>query len=351
MTRYPIQVSQDKSGLNARDLKGENIQKLFLKILKEKRLMLPPLSGYTDYPYRQILSLLKPPFITTEMVKARAVVEGNPKTLSMLRKEKGRHLKGSQLLGSDPDTMAKAAKKLENLGFDYVDINMGCTVRKIASKGEGISLMKNESLACAIVEKTVSSVKIPVTVKLRIGFSRENINVISFSEKLAWCGASSITIHGRTGEKKFASPVDIDIIREAASCLQVPVIANGGIFSGDDALRILKETKASAVMPGRAILGNPWIITDILWTLQGKVFTPPGLEEKKKMFWKHFSYLSCCYGEKSSLFKIRKILPWYFSSCQNLKSLRKDAHSIKDKADIKKILRKLTEKKGSAAYI
>jgi len=165
--------------------------------------MLPPLSGYTDYPYRQILAKFKPPFITTEMVNARAVVEGNQRTIQMLKKVTGSHFNGAQLLGKDPNFMAKAAKIIEDRGFDYVDINMGCTVRKVISKGEGVSLMKDEVLACKIVKTVSNAVDIPVTVKLRTGFCQQSINVISLSQKLACSGAAAITIHGRTGEKKF----------------------------------------------------------------------------------------------------------------------------------------------------
>ncbi|MCK5707133.1 MAG: tRNA dihydrouridine synthase DusB [Candidatus Aureabacteria bacterium] len=323
---------------------------LFIKTLLEKKLILPPLSGFTDFPYRLILSDFSPPFITTEMVKTRAVIEHNDKTLSMLRKENGPHLKGAQILGSDPVIMAKAAQKIQDIGFDFVDINMGCTVKKVTSKGEGISLMKDEGHASAIVKAVSNAVSIPVTAKLRTGFSVDSINVLSLSEKLASNGAKAITIHGRTGEKKFCQKVDMDIIREATKLLTIPVIANGGIFSADDAVKMLEYTSASAVMPGRGILGNPWLITEITNAFENKPYKPPSLKEKKEICKKHLGYICEYYGERTGILKMRKITPWYFSTCRNIKYLRRDVQEAKTIDNINKLLDKIIEENNTSIY-
>ena len=316
---------------------------LFTKILREKKLMLPPLSGYTDYPYRQILAKFKPPFITTEMVNARAVVEGNHRTIQMLKKFIGPHFNGVQILGKDPNFMAKAAKIVENMGFDYVDINMGCTVRKVISKGEGVYLMKDEQLACKIVKAVSNEVDIPVTVKLRTGFCQKSINVISLSKKLACSGAVAITIHGRTGEKKFENPLRINQIREAASTLSIPVIANGGIFSGIDAQNMLLRTGAAATMPGRGILGNPWIIPEILCNFSDDIFTFPTLQEKKDICAEHINNVCEFYGEKFGVLKMRRIVFLYFSSCKYLKSLKNDIQKAETVSDIYTMLDKIKD--------
>jgi tRNA-dihydrouridine synthase B len=288
--------------------------------------MLPPLSGYTDYPYRQILAKFEPPFITTEMVNARAVVEGNQRTVQMLKKVIGSHFNGAQLLGKDPNFMAKAAKIIENMGFDYVDINMGCTV-------------------------TVSNaVDIPVTVKLRTGFCQQSINVISLSQKLACSGAAAITIHGRTGEKKFGNPLNIHQMREVASTLSIPVIANGGVFSGIDAQNMLLQTGAVAVMPGRGILGNPWIIPEILCNFSGDIFTFPTLQEKKDICAEHIHNVCEFYGEKFGVLKMRRIVFLYFSSCRYLKSLKNDIHMAETIDDIHVLLHKIKEVDGVWIY-
>ncbi len=322
---------------------SEMKKSLFTKILREKKLMLPPLSGYTDYPYRQILAKFKPPFITTEMVNARAVVEGNQRTIQMLKKVTGSHFNGAQLLGKDPNFMAKAAKIIEDRGFDYVDINMGCTVRKVISKSEGVSLMKDEVLACKIVKIVSNAVDIPVTVKLRTGFCQQSINVISLSQKLACSGAVAITIHGRTGEKKFGNPLNIHQMREAVSTLSIPVIANGGVFSGIDAQNMLLQTGAAAAMPGRGILGNPWIIPEILCNFSGDIFTFPTLQEKKDICAEHIHNVCEFYGEKFGVLKMRRIVFLYFSSCKYLKSLKNDVQRAEAVGDIYALLDRIKE--------
>jgi len=324
---------------------------MFTKTLREKKLMLPPLSGYTDYPYRQILAKFEPPFITTEMVNARAVVEGNQKTVLMLKKATGSHFNGAQLLGKDPNFMAKAAKIIENMGFDYIDINMGCTVRKVLSKGEGVSLMRDELLACKIVRTVANAVDIPVTVKLRMGFCEKSINVISLSQKLDCSGATAITIHGRTGEKKFGSLLNINQMREAVSILSIPVIVNGGVFSGIDAQDMLLQTGAAAVMPGRGILGNPWIIPEILCNFSDDIFTFPTLQEKKYICTEHIHNVCEFYGEKFGVLKMRRIVFLYFSSCKYLKVLKNDVQRAETVGEIYALLERIKEVNDIWVYV
>ena len=322
----------------------------FTKVLCEKRLLLPPLSGFTDYPYRQILAKFNPPFIITEMVNARAVIEKNKKTLQMLEKTKGNHFKGAQLVGKDPDVMAKAAVIIERLGFDYVDINMGCTVKKVVLKGQGVALMKDETLACNIVETVSNTVDIPIIVKMRAGFSEKSINVVSLSQKLEKSGASAITIHGRSGERKFGLKIDYDIIRAASVAVSVPIVANGGVFSGEDAKNILQKTNASAVMPGRGIIGNPWIINDILSTFEGDSISHPTLDEKKKIVLEHATNLCNFYGEKSGIIKMRKIFPRYFTSCMYLNCLKADVKEVSTRSEVELLLSEIKEKDGILSY-
>lgn len=316
---------------------------LFVDILKDKKLMLPPLSGYTDYPYRKILAKFKPPFITTEMVNARAFFENNKKTTERLQKEEGNHFRGVQLLGKDPSYMKKAAIAIENLGFDYIDINMGCTVRKVVSKGEGISLMKNEDLACKIVKTISEAVNIPVTVKLRTGLSKESINAVSLSKKLEESGAEAITIHGRTGEKKFNPKMDLNVIRDAVDALSIPVIANGGIFSAGDAKNALCKTGALAVMPGRGIIGNPWLITEILYAFSKKSFISPNLKERKDVCIEHVKSSCNYYGSRNGVCKMRKIVARYFPLAKNLKFLKVDMQNAKTVDEIFSILNRIKE--------
>jgi tRNA-dihydrouridine synthase B len=323
---------------------------LFIKILREKKLLLPPLSGYTDYPYRVILADFKPPFIITEMANARAIVQRNRRTMQILKITEGRQYNGVQLIGSIPEYMGRAAKIVEDLGFDYIDINMGCTARKVACRGEGISLMKNEARACEIVAEVVGIVNLPVTCKMRLGPSKHSMNVISLSQKLVDAGAVALTIHGRSGEKKFGLPVDLQIMHEASTVLTIPIIANGGIYTGNDAQQMIQATDVAAVMPGRGLIGNPWIIPEILSAISKTSFTPPTLQTKKEVCRKHLDLLVDFYGERKAVLKMRSILPQYFSSCFFLKDLKLDVQQASITSDIPILLERLDDAMGYTVY-
>lgn len=324
---------------------------LFVKRLREKKLMLPPLTGFTDYPYRTILADFNPPFLTTEMVNARALLHQNPRTIEMIKRVSGSYIQGVQLLGKDPASMAKAAKMVENLGFDYVDINMGCTIPKVTSRGEGVSLMNDERGACDVVEAVSNAVNLPVTVKLRIGPSKKSVTVYSLSQKLVDNGAVALTVHGRTGEKKFSSPIDLSTISNVVQCVSVPVIANGGIFTGKDAKIVFNKTGAAAVMPGRGLVGNPWLVSEILCTISGKSYSFPKLHEKKKICLKHALGLCNHYGERRGILHMRKILPKYFPSTLYLKELKNDVRYASTKSDITMILERIKEHNSQCCYV
>jgi tRNA-dihydrouridine synthase B len=323
---------------------------LFVKILREKRLLLPPLSGYTDYPYRLILARFHPPFMITEMANARAIVQKNRRTMQILKRVEGKHHNGVQLIGSIPEYMSKAAGICQDLGFEYIDINMGCTARKVTSRGEGVSLMKNETLASEIVSAVVGTVDVLVTCKMRLGATRHSINVLSLSQKLVDAGATALTIHGRSGEKKFGMPLDRSIIKKTAETVTVPVIANGGIYTGNDAWQMIQETGAAAVMPGRGLLGNPWLVPEIIGQLTNKKYHPPPLKEKKEVCLDHLRLLVDFYGERRAVLKMRSILPHYFSSCLFLKELKKDVQLITTAREIPLMLDHVQETGMSIEY-
>lgn len=323
---------------------------LFIKILKEKKLLLPPLSGYTDYPYRVILARFNPPFIITEMANARAIVQKNQRTMQILKIVEGDHYNGVQLVGSIPEYMRKAAEIVQDLGFDYIDINMGCTARKVTCRGEGVSLMKHEANACEIVAAIAGDVDVPVTCKMRLGASKQSMNVLSLSQKLVDAGAAALTIHGRSGEKKFGMPLDQNIIKKTVDALSVPVIANGSIYTGLDAQVMIQKTGAAAVMPGRGLLGNPWIIPEILNMVSDRKYTPPPLQQKKELCLDHLDLLVDFYGERRAVLKMRSILPHYFSSCLFLKDLKKDVQQITNAREIPILLERIQNKETNALY-
>jgi tRNA-dihydrouridine synthase B len=314
----------------------------FLRILREKKLLLPPLSGYTDYPFRVILASFDAPFIITEMANARAIVQKNWRTKQILQMVEGPQYNGVQLVGGIPEYMRKAAEIIQRLGFDYIDINMGCTARKVSSRGEGISLMKDEKRACAIVDAVSHAVDLPITCKLRLGVSKQSLNVLSLSQKVVDAGAVAVTIHGRSGEKKFGTPLDLAFIREAAASLSAPVIANGGIYSGVDAKTMLQKTGATAVMPGRGLLGNPWLVPEILNQVSNHPYRPPNVEEKKEICLQHLALLIEFYGERRAILKMRSILPHYFSTCMFIKNLKNDVQRLSTPSEVTHLLKRIS---------
>ena len=285
----------------------------FIKRLRSERLLLPPLAGYTDYPYRRILAEFDTPFMCTEMVSSDAVLRENPRTVKMLKRPKGDPMHGAQIFGENPESMASAAEMIERLGFDYVDINMGCAVKAIIRNGAGVSLMGDPVKAKSVVSAVVEATSIPVTCKIRLGESRRELNALELSRMLDDVGVSAITVHGRSGEKKFGEPINYGAIREIVESVPVPVVGNGGVFNGADALDMVRLTGVDAVMPGRGLIGNPWIVDEIRSAFRGESFLGPYLDERKRVCRRHLKYLVDFFGEKDGVVSMRRVLPRYFS--------------------------------------
>jgi len=322
----------------------------FLDRLRESKVMLPPLAGYTDPPFRAILARYDPPFIITEMINATAIIHRGAKTLKMMEKPEGGALAGVQLVGSEPTIMGAAAEVVGSLGFDYVDVNMGCTINKVARSGAGVSLMRDEERAYRIASAIAGKISIPLTCKIRLGATRQSLNAISLTRRLVDAGVTAITVHGRSGEKKFGLPVDYESIKEVVEATNVPIVANGGIFTGDDAVAMLNRTGAAAVMPGRGIIGNPWLIEEIRCAISKKPYSPPNLDERKRICTAHLRELCEFYGEESGVLNMRKILPQYFSGCYHAKDLKRDVEKVKVFSDVETLLGRLHEVESRVVY-
>jgi tRNA-dihydrouridine synthase B len=319
---------------------------VFVDRLKESRLLLPPLADYTDYPYRRILAEFDPPFMCTEMISPEALVRENQRTMEMVKMVEGNHLNGVQLVGSDVESMGNGAIMVEAMGYDYIDINMGCTVKTVTRTGAGLALMSDEDRAVSVTLAVVDAVDIPVTCKMRMGLTLETKNAESLSRKLVNEGISAITIHGRTGEKKFGLAVDLDGIKKVVDSIDVPVIANGGINSGDDAVNLLDATRATAVMPGRGLIGNPWLVNGIRSSLNGTKSHSPGLDEKKEVVLRHLSYLCDFYGERTGVILMRRLLGKYFSGCRNTGQLKLDGQKTGTIKDVEALVERITDVDG-----
>ena len=318
----------------------------FVDRLKESRLLLPPLADYTDYPYRRILAEFDPPFMCTEMISPDALIRESQRTMEMVKMVEGNHLNGVQLVGSGVESMQKGAAIIEAMGFDYIDINMGCTVKTVTRTGAGLALMGDEDRAVSVTSAVIDAVDIPVTCKMRMGLTVETKNAASLSRKLVDEGISAITIHGRTGEKKFGLAVDLDGIKEVVNSVDVPVIANGGVYTGGEAVNLLDATGATAVMPGRGLIGNPWLVNGIRSSLNDTKNPSPSLDEKKEVAMRHLSYLCDFYGERTGVILMRRLLGKYFSGCMNVGQFKRDGQKTGTIKDIEALVERITDVDG-----
>ena len=307
----------------------------------ENPVMLAPMAGVTDLPYRLLCKEQGCGYMVTEMVSAKAVLYNNKNTdLLMITKSEEAPV-SLQLFGSEPEIMGEIAARLEDRGFAGFDINMGCPVPKVVNNNEGSALMKNPVLAAQIVEAMAKRVKIPVTVKFRKGFNEENINAVEFAHVMEESGAAAITVHGRTREQFYSGRADWDIIRQVVERVSIPVFGNGDIFSGEDALRMLKETGCAGVAVGRGAKGNPWIFREINAALAGdEIPAPPTLAERKAMIKRHAKLMVEYKPEFMVVREMRKHVSWYTTGLHNCAALRDEVNHTESLSELFELLDK-----------
>ena len=275
-------------------------------------LFLGPMAGVTDWAFREICAECGAGVTVTEMVSSRALVYKDKKSAALLRKNSG-SLCGAQIFGNDPDIMAEGAKlALEISGCDFIDINMGCPMPKIANSGDGCGLMRTPELAGEIVKAVVKAVDVPVTVKCRLGWDKGSINVLEFTKRMEGSGAALVAVHGRTRSMLYSGVAEWDTIRKVQQQLSIPVIANGDIVDAASALRCQKWTGADGLMIGRATLGDPWVFTEVKAAMEGKEIPQrPNLEEKVDTAMRQIELAYQDKGEKIACLEARKHFAWY----------------------------------------
>ncbi len=285
------------------------------------KVFLAPMAGITDKPMRQIVSSLGPGIMVSEMVAINALSRKNAKTYKIADVRDEAYPVVVQLVGGDAELFADSAIFAEELGAHSIDINMGCPVKKIVGNHSGSYLMKDMSLASAIIRQVVKATTLKVSVKFRKGWDHNSVNAVEFAKMCEDCGASYITIHGRTRSDFYSGKADWDIIAEVKNAVKIPVIGNGDVTDVLKAKEMLDYTKADGVMVARAALGNPWIISDIHHYLEeGVIPQQKSLLEVKEIMQKHIISLVEYYGEKTALGLSRKYVCWY---CKNLRDARK----------------------------
>ena len=299
---------------------------------------LGPMAGVTDWAFRTVCARLGAGITVTEMVSSRALVYKDKKSAALLRKNEG-SLCGAQIFGNDPAIMAEAAVlALEISGCDFLDINMGCPMPKIANSGDGCGLMLTPELAGQIVTAVKSAVKVPVTVKCRLGWDKGSINVLDFTKRMEQCGADMITVHGRTRSMLYSGVADWDMITKVKQQLSIPVIANGDIISGESAVKCLRRTGADGIMIGRATFGDPWIFAEVSAALRGEDFSGrPPLSQRVDVAVEQFRLALEDHGEHIACLEARKHFAWYLRGVPYSNYYKEQISSIKTMDDIFRI--------------
>ena len=309
---------------------GVNMKKLTIgNVALENNLILAPMAGVTDLPFRLLCKEQGVGLICMEMVSAKAIMYNNKNTESLLTIHDGETPVSLQLFGSDPEIISEMAKRIEDRNFAILDINMGCPVPKVVNNREGSALMKNPALAEKIVEKTVKAISKPVTVKLRKGFDEEHVNAVEIAKAVEAAGASAVAVHGRTREQYYSGQADWDIIAKVKEAVAIPVIGNGDIIDGESAEEMLKQTGCDGIMVGRAARGNPWIFREIKTYLEtGEHALPPTAEEKRDTILRHAALQLQVKGEYIGIREMRKHLSWYTAGYPHSAKLRQKINEM-----------------------
>ena len=301
-------------------------------------LVLGPMAGVTDLAFRTICAELGANITVTEMVSSRALVYKDKKSAGLLKKNPG-SVCGAQIFGNDPAIMAEAAGlALEISGCDFLDINMGCPMPKIANSGDGSGLMRTPELAGNIVKAVVDAVQVPVTVKCRLGWDKGSINVLDFTKRMEDNGASMVAVHGRTRSMLYSGVADWDYIRKAKEQLSIPVIANGDIVGAESALRCLKWTGADGLMIGRATFGDPWIFAEVKAAMAGEpILERPELKDRIAVAVRQFEISEADHGEHIACLEARKHFAWYLRGVRNAGYYKNQISSMNTMEDIYRI--------------
>ena len=305
----------------------------------ENDLILGPMAGVTDLPFRLLCKEQGAGLLCMEMVSAKGIMYNNKNTKFLLTIDERERPVSLQLFGSDPDIISEQAKRIEELPFDILDINMGCPVPKIVNNGDGSALMKNPLLAGEIIEKTARAIQKPVTVKIRKGFDEEHINAVEMAHIAQESGAAAIAVHGRTREQYYSGKAHWEIIRKVKEAVKIPVIGNGDVWTPQDAIDMRKQTGCDGVMIGRGAQGNPWIFKQILHYEQtGELLEKPSPQEVTEMILRHAKMQMEFKGEYTGMREIRKHAAWYTAGYKNSAKLRGKINETETYEELKELL-------------
>lgn len=306
-------------------------------------LILAPMAGVTDLPFRLLCREQGAGLLCMEMVSAKAILYKNRNTEELLTIEERERPVSLQLFGSDPDVISEMAKQIEDRPFDILDINMGCPVPKVVNNGDGSALMKNPVLAGKIIEKTVKAIQKPVTVKIRKGFDEAHVNAVELAHIAEESGAAAVAVHGRTREQYYSGKADWEIIRKVKETVRIPVIGNGDLTCGADVAAMEKTTGCDGFMIARGAQGNPWIFKQILYYLEtGREMEKPDFKEMTDMLLRHAGLLLEYKGEYTGIREMRKHAAWYTAGYRNSSKLRGRINEVENFEELKALFQEVS---------
>lgn len=313
----------------------------------ENNLILAPMAGVTDLPFRMLCKEQGCGLLYTEMVSAKAILYKNRNTQELLKVRAEERPIAVQLFGSEPAIVSEIAHQIEDGPYDIIDINMGCPVPKIVNNGEGSALMKNPKLAEQILSSMVKRVKKPVTVKFRKGFNDDCVNAVEIAKIAESCGVAAVAVHGRTREQFYSGKADWNIIRQVKAAVKIPVIGNGDIFTPQDAKRMMEETGCDGLMIARGARGNPWLFGRTNHYLDtGELLLEPDAVEVSRMILRHGKLQAEMKGESLGMKEMRKHIAWYTAGLPHSASIRRECNQLETLAELENLLENLMLRQG-----